>query len=201
MINKTELNILVLFGGMGTGKSTLTDFIKEELIKRGCDVYTHNIGDTCRFFSKITKVNNKWTGNERTLLQQISLKLREVDTDILNDIVLSDIVDITEKSNTQKKIVHIVTGGRTLEDFRYWNEKGTKTIGVISDRGTISQRLSTRDANQVQDETHLKHATERDTEHISRNLCDTLVINHGTLSDLESEAVKITNNYLDEITN
>ena len=199
MENNVNSKTIVIFGGMGTGKSTLTEYIEEEFERLGFEVYTHNIGDTCRFFSKISRVNATWEGNERTLQQQVASKLRDIDEDILNDVVLADISAIAEISSKTNKRVHIVTGGRTLGDFRYWSEKNTLTVGIISDKNTVSQRLFSRDTGQIQNEKHLSHDTEKDTEHIAKNLCDILVINHGTLSNLKEEATKIAEKYVDDV--
>lgn len=186
---------VVIFGGMGTGKSLFTEMIEEELRERNVLAHSHNIGDTCRFFMKVGNINPYWKEKTRSLSQQIASKLREVDKDLLNEVVYADIHILDQAEGTQQA-VHIVTGGRTLEDFKYWNDKDYLTIGIVSDRNETSERLKTRDVGQVQDEFNLKHETEIHTEFISKNLCKVLIENNGTLDELRDKARNVVESYI-----
>lgn len=182
---------IVVFGGMGTGKSTLTDYLVEGLQSHGYKVYSYNIGDTCRLFMKIGTVNSQWKDDTRVLGQTVASKLREIDVNILNDVVLSKIKENVDNESDTEKVIHIITGGRTVEDFKYWESLNSISIGVISDKNTTKDRLNTRDVGQIQSECHMQHETERDTEYISKELCCEIVNNNKDLKYLKEEAHRV----------
>lgn len=134
-------NGIVIFGEMGSGKDTLA----EQISNLRTNAHIYNMGALCREIMNIAKVNPKWVDNERSLGQDIADKLREVDKNIFGDYILSKIFlrwqekygfncgyisgdeyngkVLNHLSKIRKNELSIISGGRTIDDFRYWKEK------------------------------------------------------------------------------
>ena len=202
---KFKFSGIVIFGGMGSGKDTYTQFILTELIKNNINCSSYNIGDLCREVMKIGKVNSNWKHNNRELAQTAASKLREIDTNLLNDYTLSRVFSDLEKLNpsvnyydTNKTLkefliqntstlLPIIIGGRTEDDFKYWSSLGFLTVGITSSNS--SKHLETRDLGQVQNGDVLSHPTEIDTHYIASSLCDIHLENNSNLIDFEHKSI------------
>lgn len=206
-------NGIVIFGEMGSGKDTLA----EQISNLRTNAHIYNMGALCREIMNIAKVNPKWVDNERSLGQDIADKLREVDKNIFGDYILSKIFlrwqekysfncgyisgdeyngkVLNHLSKIRKNELSIISGGRTIDDLRYWKEKKYLIVGIkISDRFRLN-RLTLRDGESMAKNSNSNHNTETDAKYIVKNLCDEIIINDGTLDDLKNDVEKILNTY------
>ncbi|ALB45988.1 AAA family ATPase [Clostridium beijerinckii] len=206
-------NGIVIFGEMGSGKDTLA----EQISNLRTNAHIYNMGALCREIMNIAKVNPKWVDNERSLGQDIADKLREVDKNIFGDYILSKIFlrwqekygfncgyisgdeyngkVLNHLSKIRKNELSIISGGRTIDDFRYWKEKKYLIVGIkISDRVRLN-RLTLRDGESMAKNSDSNHNTETDAKYIVENFCDEIIINDGTLDDLKNDVEKILNTY------
>lgn len=195
---------IVIFGGMGSGKNTYTDFIVDTLKKNNINSRSYNIGDLCREIMQVGLINEDWHYNNRKLAQLAATKLREIDENILNQYTLSRLFTDLKELNPEitlpistnnikdtllrynASILPIIIGGRTLEDFHYWNSLGFLTVGVTSNKSDLL--LSTRDLGQKQADEEKKHPTEANAEYIARKLCKITIENNDTLDSFKSKS-------------
>lgn len=184
MDNKTY-NGIVLFGEMGSGKDTFAEILAE--IEPNCTLY--NIGYICREFMKIANVKPEWDKKGREFGQLVSVKLREIDENILND--------YTYARTLENNSFPIVTGGRTKEDFKYWTSRGFLTVGVNVDYDVRLERLRARDKDF--NIGSLNHMTENDVNYIVCNLCEVVIDNSSDLESLKENASSFVKKYLNPI--
>lgn len=180
-MNKNAYNGIVLFGEMGSGKDVVAEMLSELI--PNCALY--NIGFICRELMKVSKVNNNWTDKKRELGQLAADKLREIDINILND--------YTYALTLEDKCFNIIIGGRTMDDFDYWKNKGFLTVGVTVDSDVRLQRLKKRDG--VVDIDSFKHSTENSAGFIANNLCEVVLNNSFTLDILKENLTSILFKY------
>ena len=209
MDHNTSYNGIVIFGEMSTGKDIFADFLIE--IDSRCAKY--NIGNAVRQFFSILKVTSKYKGKNRSFGQTIADKLREVDSQFLNDYCLSLYYEKWQKINKwdnsslegaefhqallsqltsiKDKELPIIVGGRTYDDFDYWTEKNFLTVGIVCDNETRFKRLVERDGLEVASNSNFKHNTEIDVSDIAKNKCMVVVDNNSTFDHLKLEAIKV----------
>lgn len=176
------LNGIVIFGEMGSGKDTFAEILAELLPT--CSLY--NIGYICREFMKIATVREDWHGKGREFGQLVSVKLREIDENILNDYTYAKAI---ESEN-----LPIIIGGRTKKDYEYWKDKGFLIVGVDVDYDIRIERLKSRDKDFNLGS--LNHMTEIDVPYIIANLCDVLIKNNDGLEELKATTIKFIEKYI-----
>lgn len=173
---------IAIFGGMGSGKDTFADI----LAKTKEDSAIYNIGYICREFMKISRINENWQGRGRELSQTVASKLREIDENILNEYTYANAI-LGGK-------FPIIVGGRTFEDFEYWNKKNFLVVGVTAGFDVRVQRLLSRDSEF--NEKDLEHKTEKDIVYIVEKLCPVIVSNNTDLEHLKTESEKLLLTFL-----
>lgn len=206
-------NGIVIFGEMGSGKDALADkFCK--LRKHG---KIYKISVLCREMMKVSKINAKWRGFERYIGQVVADKLREIDINIMCDYILALIYESGQKRYDWNNIdlkdddfnrtvtnqlslirnheLSIIVGGRTLTDLNYWREKNYLIVGIKVSNEKRKNRLISRDGEDIVNNSDESHNTETDVPYIINNLCHEIIINDGTLEDLEEEASKLLVKY------
>lgn len=177
-----DFNGIVIFGEMGSGKDTFAELLSS--LVPDCSLY--NIGYLCREFMKVAKVKENWFGKDREFGQLVSIKLREIDEDILND--------YTYACSLENSNLPIIIGGRTLKDYEYWKNKNFLVVGIDVDFDTRISRLKNRDKHF--NIGSLNHMTELDVPHIISNLCDVLIKNNGDLEELKENTNKFISQYI-----
>lgn len=176
------LNGIVIFGEMGSGKDTFAEILAELLPT--CSLY--NIGYICRELMKVANVREEWHGKGREFGQLVSVKLREIDENILNDYTYARVIE--------DETLPVVIGGRTKQDYEYWKNKGFLIVGVDVDYNIRIERLKSRDKDFNLGS--LNHMTETDVPYIINNLCDVLIKNNGGLEDLKANTIAFIEKYI-----
>lgn len=176
-----KYNGIVLFGEMGSGKDTFAEILAELEPKFAL----YNIGYLCRELMKVAKVMPEWKDKDREIGQLSSVKLREIDVNILNY--------YTHAKALESDSVPIIVGGRTMDDCEYWKNQNYLVVGVNVDYDIRIKRIKDRD-------THfnvgsLSHITELDVPRIIENLCDVVVDNNGDLDALYNTASLFLKDY------
>ena len=191
-----KYNGIIIFGGMGSGKDCLADFI----IEKDKKAKKYGLGDVIRSFKPIISVVPKWQDNERSFYQTISDKLREIDIDILNEYALSKMInenaeylpvnketkweDIDRNmKNVCKNILPMIVGGRTQADYDYWKNAGFLVVGLEATKENRLKRLIKRDGEEVALNSNVSHNTEVAVAEIASR-ADIVVNNDGSFDDL-----------------
>lgn len=181
-MNDVVLNGIVIFGEMGSGKDTFAEILSDLL--PSCSLY--NIGYICREFMKVANIKEDWAGKGREFGQLVSVKLREIDENILNDYTYAKAI---ENEN-----LPVIIGGRTKKDYEYWKNKGFLIVGVNVDYDIRIKRLKSRDKDFNLGS--LNHMTEVDVPYIIKNLCDVLIENNGDLEELKTNTIEFIKKYI-----
>lgn len=195
-------NGIIIFGEMGSGKDTLADI----LIKNNGQLKKYGLGDVIRIIKKVSKVDTNWIGNERTFMQRVADKLREIDMDILNHFALAKMLEenleefklskenykseldgLFKRMRQEKNVIPIIVGGRTFKDFDYWTGCGFASLGIEVSKEKRLERLEIRDGKEIAKNSDSSHNTERDVAEIIKK-CQFKLSNDGSLEDLEFEA-------------
>jgi dephospho-CoA kinase len=206
-------NGIVIFGEMGAGKDALAEQFKN--IRENATIY--NIGILCREMMKVTKVNPIWKGRERYIGQTTADKLREMDIDIMCDYIMALIYERGEaiygwKDNQlegeaySKEFLRrislirecelsIIVGGRTLTDLKYWKAKSYLIVGITVSDEVRRNRLINRDGKEIAQNSNSAHNTESHVPKIINELCDEVIVNDGSLSDLKNLAMDLLKKY------
>lgn len=205
-----KYNGIIIFGGMGSGKDCLADYI----IKTDKRAKKYGLGDLIRSFKPIISVDPRWKDNERSFYQTISDKLREIDVDILNEYALSkmisenaDFIDVNKDTkwedinknmrNVSKKILPIIVGGRTEADYNYWKKAGFLVVGIEATKENRLKRLIKRDGKEVAINSNVSHNTEIAVAEIAHR-ADIVVNNDGTFDDLLVGVKEVLKEYYKE---
>lgn len=113
------------------------------------------------------------TTKERPLLQGIGTYFRECNNDVWINTAKSKLV---RGSN-------VITDVRRISEFKAFKALGFKAIYIEAPEELRIQRLRSRDGGY--DENTAKHKAEAEIESL-KELCDSVIINDGTLNDLET---------------
>jgi dephospho-CoA kinase len=150
---------IILFGEMGSGKSTVAHYI--ELI------YGHRVMSLGRKIHQECKLHGKETREE---LQQYGQMMRKIfGKDIWCDYLIKQ-VDL-------KKENIVIDDARQLNEFEYFTSKGFIPIGVVADEEVRLKRLKNRVNYEVKKESE-KHETEvQARQNIER--CKLVIENNG----------------------
>ncbi|ERI91508.1 hypothetical protein HMPREF1982_03152 [Clostridiales bacterium oral taxon 876 str. F0540] len=206
-------NGIVIFGEMGAGKDALAEQFC--ILRDKAKIY--KISVLCREMMKVSKVNQRWRGQERYIGQTIADRFRELDINIMCDYILALIYEngqkkygwdnssldeeafskaILEQLNIlRNNELSIIVGGRTLTDLEYWKKKNYLIVGVKVSEEVRKKRLITRDGIQMVSNSSSEHNTEIDVPYIINNLCHEVILNDGTLEDLKKSADKLLMKY------
>lgn len=167
IIKPKKINKIILCSNIsGAGKDTVADYI--------CEKYDF---EKLYFAEGVYEIAKKYFDmgkkKDRNLLQQIGMKMREIDELVWIKYVINKSIKILRKD---KKIL--------ISDMRFFNEYdimvslGFIPIRVVCDRDIAIQRLITRDG--VCDESLLDNGSETET----RNIDMEQLQNNGSLEDL-----------------
>lgn len=199
-----EYNGLIIFGEMGSGKDTLADLMMEAEPR----VKKYGLGDAMRYMSRIATVDPQWFDNQRTFMQQMADKMREIDPDVFNQFALATMLmenlpdydlrgqdyDAILKDHFkqihQRGVLPIIVGGRTWMDYDFWKDRRFLTVGIDIDRQVRLDRLRQRDGDAVALKSDGAHNTERDVYDIIQK-CQVKADNNGDLENLRQEAQRI----------
>lgn len=206
-------NGIVIFGEMGAGKDALADQFC--ILRDNAKIY--KISLLCREMMKVSKVNQRWRGQERYIGQTIADRFRELDINIMCDYILALIYEngqkkygwdnssldedafnkaILEQLNIMRNDeLSLIVGGRTLTDLEYWKSKNYLIVGVKVSDEVRKKRLITRDGIEVVKNSSSEHNTEVDVPYIINNLCHEVIVNDGTLEDLRISAENLLVKY------
>ncbi len=193
-------NGIIIFGEMGSGKDALADYI----IATDGNTKKYGLGDVIRSLKPVVLVSPEWKGNERGFFQLVADKLREIDINILNKYALSmmitDNVELKEISQATKwediyenlkevntKILPMIVGGRTKDDFDFWKKAGFLIVGITATKENRYARLVARDGEEVAKNSNPNHNTEKEVAVLVEK-ADLIVNNDGTLDDLKVKA-------------
>ncbi|PKK40030.1 hypothetical protein ABB02_00825 [Clostridiaceae bacterium JG1575] len=202
-------NGIIIFGEMGSGKDTLADFIIEEDRR----VKKYGLGDIIRLIKKVTLVDPQWFGDERSFMQRVADKLREIDMDILNHFALAKMLEenlkdfqltkdhyredldaLFQRVRDEGNTVPMIVGGRTWMDYEYWKNRGFLTVGLTASPENRRIRLILRDGEQIAQKSDFTHNTEMDVRDIIEK-CELIVSNDGDLKELKSNMHQVTERF------
>lgn len=198
-------NGMIIFGEMGSGKDTLADFI----IAQDPDFSKYGLGDIIRLIKKVTLVDPRWFGDERTFMQTAADKLREIDMDILNHFALAKMLEehvaeirlsrehyredlnaLFKRIREEAHVIPLIVGGRTWHDYEYWTKRGFLSVGILVDAEKCLERLILRDGDEIAARSNAAHNTEKDVRAIIEE-CAIKVDNNGDLETLRDEARRV----------
>lgn len=198
----SEVNGIIIFGEMGSGKDILADI----LVSDNKNVGKYNISKLVRNIDLATAATTKWSNNKRTLYQKYADKLRELDPEILNDYCLGlyyskmqERLGLENREESPEKFrdtllkqlcimkkeeFPVIVGGRTLDDYKYWKNLNYFVVGIDCDSNIRMERLSKRDGAKAAKNSNQRHNTEEKVGHIVRNLADIIINNNGCIEEL-----------------
>lgn len=212
---KIKYNGIAIFGEIGSGKDTFA----EELQRANAKSAIYQIGKLCRDIMRAAKVNTRWLMRDRELGQSVGDKLRELDSNLLNDYVFAQICekfsgwypcgDAENATDYQKRVseqlaeysiseLPIVVGGRTIDDLKYWRNLGFLIVGITSDSKKRESRVACR-GNETNSASTYSHHTETDAKRIIKEMCDVVVENNQGTEELLLQAEQILHFYFNVI--
>jgi len=206
-------NGIVIFGEMGAGK----DVLAQQFVALRKNSKIYNMGILCRQMMKISKINPTWRNKERYIGQTTADKLREMDINIMCDYILAliyesgqnkygfDLDGLTGDGFNNELLkqlalirnyeLSIIVGGRTITDFNYFNSKGYLMVGVSISKEVRTKRLILRDGKTQVSTSSSIHNTEADASFIVNNMCQEIIINDGSIAELNKRAENLLNKY------
>ena len=206
-------NGIVIFGEMGAGK----DVLAQQFVSLRKNSKIYNMGILCREMMKISKINPAWRNKERYIGQTTADKLREMNINIMCDYILALIYesgqnrygfnlcgitgdDFNKELLKQLALIRnyelpIIVGGRTITDFNYFNSKGYLMVGVSISKEVRTNRLIIRDGKTQVSTNSSLHNTEADASFIVNNLCQEIIVNDGSITDLKKRAENLLDKY------
>ena len=203
-----EYNGIIIFGEMGSGKDTLADYIieKENKVKK------YGLSDIIRGMKPVVSVSPEWKNNERGFMQLVADKLREIDMNILNKYALGKMiqdnaeqVEITQDRKwdeinenlrrVNQKIIPMIVGGRTKDDFDFWKKSGFLIVGITATKENRFARLVARDGEEVAKNSNPNHNTEKEVASLVEKAA-MIINNDGTLEEIKEKASDVLETYL-----
>lgn len=205
-----KYNGIIIFGEMGSGKDALADYIIDLQPK----TKKYGLGDIIRNMKPIVAISPEWSGNERGFFQLVADKLREIDMNILNKYALSKMItenaelhpvaqetkwdDIYENlRRANETILPMIVGGRTKDDFDFWEKAGFLIVGITATKENRYQRLVLRDGEEVAKNSNPNHNTEKEVAMLVEK-ADFIANNDRTLEDLKTKAQEVLHYFENE---
>lgn len=168
--------ILAIMGKMGSGKSTVAS-----IFKRYFDAQVFSFGQAVKVYAhKYAKYQPKPNEKPRRLYQIFGEKCKEVDTDIWIKLLASE---LQLALNVADKPVLAVIDDLRFPNERLWAyENGIEVIQIVTTDLNREKRME--DRGDLFTTEQLKHISEKWVDILAE---DYLIVNNGTLEDLEKE--------------
>jgi len=139
---------IALMGGMGAGKTTVADYLVEHYGYTAKKISTPIYGIAEQLWGPEA-------AKDRGKLQELGIKMREIDEDVWLNLYLEDVTKAREEG------LDIVNDTLRMRN-EYWalKELGFKFIRILTREATRQDRLMK--IGRIQDSSELQHATETD---------------------------------------